>query len=284
MSVMLASAGSVVLNGRSCLKQYFRLQVHPSGRNRKLVVEPASLGMLLTQIKEKAMSSSRFTVVLTAAVTLCLVAAVNIFSSHLNRTKVDDCLPGDWTFMCVPNNASAAKASEVKVVRVGSDKSKGAAIVHVLVMNRGDRGIRGVALHWSLAKDASAPHVLLEGNTARFDLSIPPGNAEEVEDIGVSFARLQRQLPAQALAGDFKLTIGVAEVLYEDGKWQPPPVAKRAMNVKAAMAPCANLGCVLNEIDHSLLLWTELRYFLLVSGGHVVFCRGLPLDGRLMTC
>ena len=156
--------------------------------------------------------SSKPTVILTTAVALCLVAAVNIFSSHLNRTKVENFLPGKWTFMCVPDNAATAKSADAKVVRVVTHISKGAAVGQVLVKNRGDRAIRGIALHWSLSREAGTTEVVLEGNTARFDLSIPAGKAEELADTGISFAKLQRQLPAQALTGadgenDVRVTI-----------------------------------------------------------------------------
>ncbi len=192
------------------------------------------------------MSNSKPKVVVTAAGAVCLVVAVNIFSSHLNRAGVENFLPGDWTFMCVPNNSEAAKSADAKVVRVGSDRSKGAAVGRVLVNNRGDHAIRGVVLHWSLSKDTATPKVVLEGNTARFNIEIAPGKAHEIEDIGVSFAKLQRQLPARALDGAFKLTIGVAEVLYDDSaKWQSPEALTKARSVKASMS-CANQGCYTN--------------------------------------
>ena len=148
----------------------------------------------------------------------CLVLAVG----YEIKTKAEDQpLPrGSWTVGFHPYLRAGYDKMPVVVSSVTSKLAGGASVTGVGLVNRSGNPVSAVRLSWYLSTEEAPNSVLLHGQTPLVAPSggFPAGAKYQMEFPVVSFAKIYKPLLKEGvLRGNFRIEIGVTEIVYEDG-------------------------------------------------------------------
>jgi len=163
---------------------------------------------------------------------------------------------GNWSFSAIPTVRPGHETIPVDVWSVTSDARRGLAVTKVQLKNRSAKTVTAVRLAWDVIELSDPNRILLQGQTPLIRLETPLRAGERValEHFVVAFADIAASLRApgsEVLSGDYRLEVGVGEIVYEDGsRWTredphginpkgPTPAASRV----SPQSGCPNQIC-----------------------------------------
>lgn len=157
------------------------------------------------------------------AIAFFLAAVVSLFvasaqSKGQTQNAADKLPDGNWTFSVNPYMGPGYASKPVVVTGTVSDLSGTAT--SVMLMNNSSKTVSAVKLEWYFTTEQDRATILQQGQTPLIapSGSIPPDKYRQIYFPITNFYKLSRPLVKKnALEGDFRLDIAVAEVQYEDG-------------------------------------------------------------------
>ena len=141
------------------------------------------------------------------AIATLLTALPFALRSHSQTVRVE--LPkGKWTFSAGPYSKAEHRSMPVDVVKVRTNAAQGLTVESVSLLNRSDKDVRAVKLHWYLT-EKSQPQILLKGDTEFLALKLLSGKELEINYPVVSFDKIYRPLLRDGvLRGDYRIDAG----------------------------------------------------------------------------
>jgi len=131
-------------------------RLHSKILHCRLPINPASLRRC-----QHAMRTNSKSIII--AIATLLTALPFALRSHSQTVRVE--LPkGKWTFSAGPYSKAEHRSMPVDVVKVRTNAAQGLTVESISLLNRSDKDVRAVKLHWYLT-EKSQPQILLKGDT-----------------------------------------------------------------------------------------------------------------------
>lgn len=179
---------------------------------------------------------------------------------------------GGWSFNAQPYTGPGYDARPAMVSSVGT-RLESLTVEKVRVENFSVKAVAAVRLGWTLTNSQDPQTVLQSGESPLLHVRerIEAGKSHVLKQPVVSFAKIHKPLVRQGnLEGNFRLTLAVVEVLYEDDTTWSVTGAQGANFIKAASRKStASQGECPDVICQSL-------------GGQMYYCGG-PADDLYCT-
>lgn len=172
---------------------------------------------------------------------------------HGNQADLQVLWPGgNWSFSAQPYTGLGYESRPALVVSVATER-KSLSIAKVRVANHSSKTIAALKLGWYLSRTSDPNPVLQFGQTPSIPIhnGLPDGETSVLKlPVVVSFSKLHKPLSKEGrLEGQFRITVAVTEIEYEDGSvWAAnnsdrPSIITAAYRPSAASTQCPGQMC-----------------------------------------
>lgn len=155
---------------------------------------------------------------------VALVGALVAFAVTTDGQSEQSKLPrGNWSLSVGVYSGPGHESAPVDVFSVTTDAGRGLSVTEVEILNRSDKDVRALKLHWYLKAE---DRLLLEDDTQSIDVHLPAGGKQKLTYQIASFALISKPLLKNGvLSGDYRMEVTAGEVEYADAStWRAPRV------------------------------------------------------------
>jgi hypothetical protein len=143
--------------------------------------------------------------------------------------------PGAWSLVCAPSLSDDKGIAEVYSV---TSSSKGGTVKKVSIRSRSNKPIIAVKLGWRLYYYNSPDKALMSGESPFLGVALNENERRDVEFPVVSFTKISKSLVKDGrLNGDFKIEVGVINVLLGDGEEKTSILSRSVSTLANFLSP-----------------------------------------------